>query len=113
MDTSHPVRPCRAERAHCCPTPLNGIHGSQDYLSQTASICVRIDLPFAPFLRPDELFDDLHVKHKGATVEVTLSNGVRTQVPTLPFELGGTQFSLYRDLSQISEHNDAVARKLG
>ena len=82
-------------------------------MSQTATICERVGLPFAPILRPDQLFDDPHVNHTGATVEVTLSNGVRTQVPALPFEYGGTRPDLYRDLPQIGEHNDAVARELG
>ena len=82
-------------------------------LLQTVTICERVGLPFAPILRPDQLFDDPHVNHKGATVEVTLSNGVRTQVPTLPFEYGGTRLGLYRDLPQIGEHNDAIARELG
>ena len=82
-------------------------------LSQAATICERVGLPFAPILRPDQLFDDPHLNHTGATVEVTLSNGVRTQVPALPFEYGGTRPSLYHDLPQIGEHNDAVARELG
>ncbi|WP_435141102.1 CaiB/BaiF CoA transferase family protein [Pseudopelagicola sp. nBUS_19] len=82
-------------------------------LSQAAAICESVGLPFAPILRPDQLFDDPHVNYAGATVEVTLSNGVRTQVPTLPFEYGGSRLNLYRDLPQVGEHNDAVARELG
>ena len=82
-------------------------------LSKAVMICERVGLPFAPILRPDQLFDDPHVNHTGATVEVTLSNGVRAQVPALPFEYGGTRPGLYRDLPQIGEHNDAVARELG
>jgi crotonobetainyl-CoA:carnitine CoA-transferase CaiB-like acyl-CoA transferase len=91
---------------------LREMFKGQDLL-QTVTICERVGLPFAPILRPDQLFDDPHVNHKGATVEVTLSNGVRTQVPTLPFEYGGNRLGLYRDLPQIGEHNDAVARELG
>ena len=91
---------------------LREMFGRQD-LSQAATICERVGLPFAPILRPDQLFDDPHLNHTGATVEVTLSNGVRTQVPALPFEYGGTRPSLYHDLPQIGEHNDAVARELG
>ena len=82
-------------------------------LQQTVAICERVGLPFAPILRPDQLFDDPHVNHPGATVEVTLSNGVKTEVPSLPFEYAGTRLGLYRDLPQIGEHNDAVARELG
>ncbi len=91
---------------------LREMFADQD-LSQVTTICERVGLPFAPILRPDQLFDDPHVNHTGATVEVTLSNGVRTQVPTLPFEYGGTRLGLYRDLPQVGEHNDAVARELG
>jgi len=91
---------------------LREMFGRQD-LSQAATICERVGLPFAPILRPDQLFDDPHLNHTGATVEVTLSNGVRTQVPALPFEYGGTRPGLYHDLPQIGEHNDAVARELG
>jgi crotonobetainyl-CoA:carnitine CoA-transferase CaiB-like acyl-CoA transferase len=74
---------------------LREMFAGQD-LSQATKICERVGLPFAPILRPDQLFDDPHVNHTGATVEVTLSNGVRTQVPTLPFEYGGTRLGLYR-----------------
>lgn len=82
-------------------------------LSESSAICERVGLPFAPILRPDQLFDDAHVNHPGATVEVTLSNGVRTQVPALPFEYDGARPDLYRDLPKIGEHNNDVARELG
>ena len=82
-------------------------------LSEASAICERVGLPFAPILRPDQLFDDPHVNHPGATVEVTLSNGVLTQVPTLPIEYGGSRPDLYRDLPKIGEHNNDVARELG
>ncbi len=91
---------------------LRNIFGRQD-LSQAAAICERIGLPFAPILRPDQLFDDPHVNHPGATVELTLSNGMRTQVPALPFEYGGNRLGLHRDLPRVGEHNLDVARELG
>ena len=40
-------------------------------LSQASKILENFDLPFAPIMRPDQLFDDPHVNHPGATVEVT------------------------------------------
>ena len=91
---------------------LRNIFGIQD-LSQAAAICERIGLPFAPILRPDQLFDDPHVNHPGATVELTLSNGMRTQVPALPFEYGGNRLGLHRDLPRVGEHNLDVADELG
>ena len=82
-------------------------------LSQAAKTCESVGLPFAPIMRPDQLFDDPHLNHAGATVEVTLSNGVKAQVPTLPIEYNHTRPSLYRDLPKVGEHNEAIARELG
>jgi len=82
-------------------------------LSQIVEILESFGLPFAPIMRPDQLFDDPHVNHPGATVEVTLSNGVRAKVPTLPIEYNGARPSLYQDLPKIGEHNEAVAQELG
>ena len=82
-------------------------------LSQIVQILESFGLPFAPIMRPDQLFDDPHVNHPGATVEVTLSNGVRAKVPTLPVEYNGARPSLYKDLPKIGEHNEAIAQELG
>ena len=82
-------------------------------LSQIVEILESFGLPFAPIMRPDQLFDDPHVNHPGATVEITLSNGVRAKVPTLPIEYNGARPSLYQDLPKIGEHNEAVAQELG
>ena len=82
-------------------------------LSQVITICESIGVPFAPILRPDQLFDDPHVNHPGATVEITLSNGMRAKVPALPVEYDGFRPGLHRDLPQIGEHNEDVANELG
>ena len=82
-------------------------------LSQLVTICERIGVPFAPILRPDQLFDDPHVNHPGATVEITLSNDARAKVPALPVEYGGSRLGLHRGLPQIGEHNEDVANELG
>ncbi len=82
-------------------------------LSQVITICERIGVPFAPILRPDQLFDDPHVNHPGATVEITLSNGMRAKVPALPVEYNGFRPGLHRGLPQIGEHNEDVADELG
>ena len=82
-------------------------------LSQVITICERIGVPFAPILRPDQLLDDPHVNHPGATVEITLSNGMRAKVPALPVEYNGFRPGLHRGLPQIGEHNEDVANELG
>ena len=91
---------------------LHEMFAMQD-LSEATKICESLGLPFAPIMRPDQLFDDPHLNHPGATVEVTLSNGVKAQVPALPIEYNHTRPSLYRDLPQVGEHNETVAKELG
>ena len=41
-------------------------------LSEATAISKSVGLPFAPILRPDQLFDDPHINHHGVTLEVTL-----------------------------------------
>ena len=70
-------------------------------LSQVTTICERIGVPFAPILRPDQLFDDPHVTHPRATVEIKLSNGLRAMVPLLPVEYNGFRPGLHRGLRRL------------
>ncbi len=45
--------------------------------------CERIGLPFAPIAKPHELFEDPHLNHPGAMVELTLADGRTTRAPAL------------------------------
>ena len=45
-------------------------------------------IPFAPIVRPDELFDDPHLLASGGLEPVTLPDGRETQLPTLPIAFG-------------------------
>ncbi len=53
--------------------------------------CERLGLPYAPIVKPEDLFDDPHLKASGGLTDITLMNGVRTQVPVLPIEMGGSE----------------------
>ena len=46
-------------------------------------------LPFAPIIRPDELFDDLHLVASGGLAAVTLADGTVTELPILPVTMAG------------------------
>lgn len=82
-------------------------------LDELASLLEDIGLPFAPIVRPDELIDDPHVNHPGATVNVTLDNGSIAKVPSLPFEYDGVRPDLYLDLPKVGEHSEALAIEMG
>src|SRR5690606_7017837 len=50
-------------------------------------------LPFAPITRPEELFDDAHLKAGNGLLPLTVTDGARagekTRLPALPLEMGG------------------------
>jgi crotonobetainyl-CoA:carnitine CoA-transferase CaiB-like acyl-CoA transferase len=75
--------------------------------------CERIGLPFAPIMKPHELFDDPHLAHPGATVTLTLPDGRTTAAPALPLALDGARPALRLDLPGVGEHGRAVAREIG
>jgi crotonobetainyl-CoA:carnitine CoA-transferase CaiB-like acyl-CoA transferase len=49
----------------------------------------REGLPYAPIVRPEQLFDDPHLLASGGLAELTLADGETTPVPLLPLLLGG------------------------
>lgn len=48
-------------------------------------------LPFAPIGRPEDLFDDPHLRASGGLEDVTLPGGATTSLPTLPIALAGAR----------------------
>ena len=72
-----------------------------------------IGLPFAPIGRPHELFDDPHLNHPGAMMDVTLPNGRITPQPALPLDMDGRRFGLHHDIPLIGEHSAEIARETG
>ena len=62
-------------------------------------------LPFAPITRPDDLFDDPHLRAGGGLVDVTLTDGARASLPALPIEIDGWRAGLRLDLPRAGEHD--------
>ncbi|MBX3594373.1 CaiB/BaiF CoA-transferase family protein [Sphingomonas sp.] len=78
-----------------------------------ATIIARLEvigLPFAPIMRPDDLFEDPHLLASGNLVEVTLENGEKAKLPALPIEFDGAKPGLRRDLPRAGEHDDEILR---
>lgn len=76
-------------------------------------ICESIGLPYAPINAPHELFDDPHLRHPGAMVDVTLPDGRRSPLPALPLELDGKRPALRHDIPKAGEHGPEIAAELG
>jgi len=68
-------------------------------------------LPFAPICRPEDLFDDPHLR-AGGLVEVTMPDGQTTWLPTLPLEMDGRRFNAAARAPVSGEHADDILAEL-
>ncbi len=75
--------------------------------------CEELGLPFAPITKPEDLFEDPHLRESGGLTDITLMNGTRTQVPILPIEMDGRRFRTRLDLPKVGEHTREVLAELG
>ena len=72
-----------------------------------------IGLPFAPIVRPDELFDDPHLSESGGLVDVTVAAGTRARLPGLPIEFDGARPPLRHDVPVADADRAAILSELG
>lgn len=70
-------------------------------------------LPFAPIAKPQDLIDDPHLNADGGMVEVTLEDGNKAKLPSMPVEMNGSRPGLRSDLPRIGEHTAEVLSDLG
>jgi crotonobetainyl-CoA:carnitine CoA-transferase CaiB-like acyl-CoA transferase len=75
--------------------------------------CEKLGLPYAPISKPEDLFDDPHLKASGGLNDITLMNGIKTQVPALPIEVNGQRLGTRIDLPHVGEHTRDVLGSLG
>lgn len=80
---------------------------------QVLTECERIGLPFAPINRPEDMFDDPHLRHPGAMVPITLPDGSAAQVPALPVEIDGERPGLRRDIPAAGADSREILREIG
>nr|WP_198981473.1 CaiB/BaiF CoA-transferase family protein [Herbaspirillum sp. ASV7] len=73
----------------------------------------RRGIPFAPISRPEELFDDPHLKASGGMARLTLEDGSQTDMPLLPISMDGERLQPRRPIAGIGEHTQEVMRELG
>jgi crotonobetainyl-CoA:carnitine CoA-transferase CaiB-like acyl-CoA transferase len=70
-------------------------------------------LPYAPIVKPHELFDDPHLKESGGLLPLTLPDGTKTVTPALPIELAGRRFGTRRNPPKVSQHGRELLTELG
>ena len=70
-------------------------------------------LPYAPIVKPHELFDDPHLNESGGLLPLTLPDGTKTVTPALPLELAGRRLGARLNPPKISEHGREILAELG
>jgi crotonobetainyl-CoA:carnitine CoA-transferase CaiB-like acyl-CoA transferase len=65
----------------------------------------REGLPYAPIVKPEQLFDDPHLKASGGLAALTLENGETTPVPLLPILLDGRHLKPRMPIAKAGEHD--------
>jgi crotonobetainyl-CoA:carnitine CoA-transferase CaiB-like acyl-CoA transferase len=70
-------------------------------------------LPFAPITRPEQLFDDPHLRATGGLAPSTLPDGREARLPLLPLSLDGQRLPLRRPAPQLGADNAALLAALG
>jgi len=71
------------------------------------------ELPFAPIMRPEELFDDPHLNATGGLAPVRMNDGSTSKVPLMPFTLGGRRPGIRLQPPLPGEHGRELLRELG
>ncbi|HEX7911710.1 MAG TPA: CaiB/BaiF CoA-transferase family protein [Paraburkholderia sp.] len=86
--------------------------GTQDP-SLLASAFEANHVPFANITRPEELFDDPHLRASGGLVKLQLDDGSETEMPLLPLSFGGARLQPRLPIAAIGEHTREVLDGLG
>lgn len=106
---TNPQRVAARERIIPVVAALCAVRGKAELME----VFERLGLPYAPIVRPEELFDDPHLNASGGLLDLTLSDGTRTRLPALPLEIGGRRPGVTRDVPRAGEHTRQILAELG
>lgn len=82
--------------------PILRAHLASRSAAELPDVFEKNELPFAPIVKPQELFDDPH-----------LNDGSESKVPLLPMTLGGERPGIRLQPPLLGEHTDALLREVG
>ena len=103
-----PALQTNEQRVHARPALLARLAESFKHrkVDELAERLEAVKLPYAPIRRPEQLFDDPHLKASGGLVPMQTEDGTSTEVPLLPLLMGGRRFGVRHPLPRVGEHTD-------
>lgn len=97
--------------------PLLRSHLAGHSAAELGAVFEKHALPFAPITRPQDLFDDPHLKATGGLAPITLTDGARTGQTSatvlLPLTLGGKRPGVRLNPPRLGEHTRELLQELG
>jgi crotonobetainyl-CoA:carnitine CoA-transferase CaiB-like acyl-CoA transferase len=85
--------------------------------TQLAQLFEEAGLPFAPIVKPEELFDDPHLLATGGLADVVLTDGPKAgqvaQAALLPFTMNGQRLGVREHPPRQGQDTDALLSSLG
>ncbi len=82
-------------------------------LAEVLSRCEAAELPFSPIARPEDLFDDPHLRGSGSLIPTILPDGNVASLPSLPFRVGEESVPGEAALPTAGQHSRAILLGLG
>ncbi len=82
-------------------------------MDDAVAICSNARIPFAPIARPEDLFEDQHLRETGFLLPTLLPGGVETRLPRLPVTIGQACSELHSDPPPMGRDTCAILRELG
>lgn len=81
--------------------------------AELAATFERNNLPFAPITRPEQLFEDPHLRATGGLAPLVLPDGRAAEVPLLPVTLDGRRPGVRLPPPRVGEHTRELLAQLG
>ncbi|UYO95629.1 CoA transferase [Pollutimonas sp. M17] len=116
---SRPELATNNDRVRVRPALLEELRGRLAGYSAAdlSAIFEKNGLPFAPIVKPEELFDDPHLKATGGLADIRLTDGERAgstaQAALLPLSMSGERLGVRLNPPALGQHTSELLAQLG
>ena len=100
-------------RARDWMMPILRAHLASRSAAELSDVFERNELPFAPIVKPQELFDDPHLNATGGLAPIRMNDGSMSKTPLMPFTFDGERPGVRLQPPLLGEHTDALLAEVG